>query len=192
MARCVGSYRQPATASRSPAPPPRGGPTVTHGWPRFASRAQLQILEGWDYRALGSSVSPLWTKKASVSSGRYWMRLRRLFTTAAKWSPPAEGLPRLRLRCDQRRGGGGTSRTREVVWAQHAEARGVPFPLVRLAGRDLRVLVIDTDASIVVCHSEKEAAAATFRGINDPITGCSWCRWTRRCGCPTSVDRWAG
>jgi hypothetical protein len=56
------------------------------------------------------------------------------------------------------------ARAREVVWAQHAETRGAPFPSARVAGRDLPVLVIDLDASVVVCHSEKELAAATFKG----------------------------
>jgi hypothetical protein len=52
---------------------------------------------------------------------------------------------------------------REVVWAQRAELTGEPFPAARAAGRDLPGLVIDLDASIVVCHSEKEQAAPTFK-----------------------------
>jgi hypothetical protein len=58
----------------------------------------------------------------------------------------------------------GSSRAaaREVVWAQRAELTGEPFPAARAAGRDLPGLVIDLDASIVVCHSEKEQAAPTF------------------------------
>jgi hypothetical protein len=52
---------------------------------------------------------------------------------------------------------------REVVWAQRAELSGQPFPPARAAGRELPGLVIDLDASIVVCHSEKEQAAATFK-----------------------------
>jgi hypothetical protein len=52
---------------------------------------------------------------------------------------------------------------RDVVWAQRAELSGVPFPPARAAGRDLPGLVIDLDASIVVCHSEKEHAAPTFK-----------------------------
>jgi hypothetical protein len=55
------------------------------------------------------------------------------------------------------------ARARELVWAQHAETQGAPFPPVRVAGRDLHVLVLDVDASIVICHSEKELAAATFK-----------------------------
>lgn len=53
--------------------------------------------------------------------------------------------------------------TREVVWAQRAERSGQPFPPARAAGRILPGLVIDLDASIVVCHSEKERAAPTFK-----------------------------
>jgi hypothetical protein len=41
---------------------------------------------------------------------------------------------------------------REVVWAQRAELTGEPFPPARAAGRALPGLVIDLDASIVVCH----------------------------------------
>jgi hypothetical protein len=52
---------------------------------------------------------------------------------------------------------------REVVWAQRAELTGQPFPPARAAGRVLPGLVIDLDASIVVCHSEKEQAAPTFK-----------------------------
>jgi hypothetical protein len=52
---------------------------------------------------------------------------------------------------------------REVVWAQRAELTGDPFPAARAAGRELPGLVIDLDASLVVCHSEKEQAAATFK-----------------------------
>ena len=51
---------------------------------------------------------------------------------------------------------------REVVWAQRAELTGEPFPAARAAGRELPGLVIDLDASLVVCYSEKEQAAATF------------------------------
>jgi hypothetical protein len=50
-----------------------------------------------------------------------------------------------------------------VVWAQRAEWSGQPFPPARAAGRILPGLVIDLDASIVVCHSEKELAAPTFK-----------------------------
>ena len=49
---------------------------------------------------------------------------------------------------------------REVAWAQRAEVTGAPVPAARplaarAAGVELPGLVIDTDASIVVCHSEK-------------------------------------
>jgi Transposase DDE domain group 1 len=52
---------------------------------------------------------------------------------------------------------------REVVWAQYAELSGRAFPPARAAGRALPGLVIDLDASIVVCHSEKEQTAPTFK-----------------------------
>jgi len=59
--------------------------------------------------------------------------------------------------------------TREVVWAQRAEATGTALPASLVAGapllaRDGRaVLVIDEDATLVIAHSEKEQAAATFK-----------------------------
>jgi hypothetical protein len=52
---------------------------------------------------------------------------------------------------------------REVVWAQRAEVCGVAVPAAKAAGVDLPGLVIDVDASVVVCHSEKESAAPTFK-----------------------------
>jgi hypothetical protein len=55
------------------------------------------------------------------------------------------------------------SAARELAWAQRAELSGEPFPPARAAGRVLPGLVIDLDASIVVCHSEKEQAAPTFK-----------------------------
>src|SRR3954449_6387933 len=62
---------------------------------------------------------------------------------------------------------GGVARAREaareLVWAQRAELTAEPFPPARAAGRDLPGLVIDLDASIVVCHSEKQQAAPTFK-----------------------------
>jgi hypothetical protein len=51
----------------------------------------------------------------------------------------------------------------EVGGAHHAELSGQAFPPARAAGRALPGLVIDLDASIVVCHSEKELAAPTFK-----------------------------
>lgn len=59
----------------------------------------------------------------------------------------------------------GCARTaaREVVWAQRAGLSGEPLPPAKAAGRELPGLVIDLDASIVVCHSEKEHAAPTFK-----------------------------
>jgi hypothetical protein len=57
----------------------------------------------------------------------------------------------------------GRAAAREVVWAQHAELTGKPFPSATAAGRELSGLVIDLDASVVVCHSEKEHAAPTFK-----------------------------
>ncbi|MGH3711371.1 MAG: IS1380 family transposase, partial [Pseudonocardiaceae bacterium] len=57
----------------------------------------------------------------------------------------------------------GRAAAREVVWAQRAELTGEVFPPAMAAGRVLPGLVIDLDASVVVCHSEKELAAPTFK-----------------------------
>jgi hypothetical protein len=51
---------------------------------------------------------------------------------------------------------------RELAWAQATET-GRTFPPARAAGRDIPGLVIDIDASVVICHSEKEQAAPTFK-----------------------------
>ncbi|WP_341718840.1 IS1380 family transposase [Micromonospora sp. FIMYZ51] len=51
---------------------------------------------------------------------------------------------------------------REVAWAQHAEVRGdLPQPMV--AGQRVDGLVLDIDATIVICHSEKESATRTWK-----------------------------
>ncbi|MFI5960155.1 IS1380 family transposase [Cryptosporangium sp. NPDC051539] len=51
---------------------------------------------------------------------------------------------------------------RELAWAQHADTRGdLPAPVV--AGQNVPGLVLDVDATIVVCHSEKEAATPTWK-----------------------------
>jgi hypothetical protein len=58
---------------------------------------------------------------------------------------------------------------REVAWAQRAELSGQALPASLVAGQPLLdregrpVLVIDDDATIVITHSEKERAAATFK-----------------------------
>ena len=51
---------------------------------------------------------------------------------------------------------------REVAWAQAAETRG-GIPAARAGGRDLPGLVLDIDATIVICHSEKEPATPTWK-----------------------------
>jgi hypothetical protein len=44
---------------------------------------------------------------------------------------------------------------REVAWAQAGETRDA-LPVSTVAGRPVPGLLLDVDASIVVCHSEKE------------------------------------
>ena len=51
---------------------------------------------------------------------------------------------------------------RERAWLLRAEA-GRPIPTLTCAGVDVPGLVIDFDASLVTCHSEKEGTAATFK-----------------------------
>jgi hypothetical protein len=51
---------------------------------------------------------------------------------------------------------------RELAWAQRLETRG-QLPQVSVAGRPVPGLVLDVDASIVICHSEKESATRTWK-----------------------------
>jgi hypothetical protein len=51
---------------------------------------------------------------------------------------------------------------RELAWAQRFETRG-QLPAVSVAGRPVPGLVLDVDASIVICHSEKESATRTWK-----------------------------
>ena len=55
------------------------------------------------------------------------------------------------------------ARVRRHVWAQLASGGGVPAS--KVAGTDLgETVVLDVDATLVTVHSEKESAAATFKG----------------------------
>lgn len=53
------------------------------------------------------------------------------------------------------------ARAREVAWAQAAETGRWPSSTV--AGHVIPGLVLDLDATLVVCHSEKESAASTWK-----------------------------
>lgn len=54
------------------------------------------------------------------------------------------------------------AQAREIAWAQQADTRGdLPQPAV--AGRPVDGLVLDIDATIVICHSEKESATRTWK-----------------------------
>jgi hypothetical protein len=104
------------------------------------------------------------------------------------------------------------ARAREVAWAQRAEVRGdLPQPVV--AGRQVEGLVLDIDATIVICHSEKESATRTWKktfgyhpgpglrgapgrrrvpppGPSVPLSG-STSDWLRRCRCRSApLCRW--
>ncbi len=52
---------------------------------------------------------------------------------------------------------------REVAWMQAAET-GEGIPAARAGGRELPGLVLDLDATLVTCHSQKEQAAPTYKG----------------------------
>jgi Transposase DDE domain group 1 len=55
------------------------------------------------------------------------------------------------------------AKVRRHVWAQLAASGGVPPS--KVAGTDLgETVVLDVDATLVTVHSEKESAAATFKG----------------------------
>lgn len=51
---------------------------------------------------------------------------------------------------------------RELAWAQAAETRG-GLPASKAAGRVVPGLVMDIDASVVICHSDKEDATRTWK-----------------------------
>jgi hypothetical protein len=52
---------------------------------------------------------------------------------------------------------------RETAWAQRIDTRG-GLPQTSAAGQPVPGLVVDLDASIVICHSEKESATPTWKG----------------------------
>ncbi|MGH4034146.1 IS1380 family transposase [Actinomycetota bacterium Odt1-20B] len=55
------------------------------------------------------------------------------------------------------------ARAREIAWLQAAEnEQGIPA--VRAGGREVPGLVLDLDATLVTCHSEKQDAAPTYKG----------------------------
>jgi hypothetical protein len=54
------------------------------------------------------------------------------------------------------------AQAREVAWAQPTETRGA-LPAATAAGQQIPGLVLDLDASIVICHSEKESATRTWK-----------------------------
>jgi hypothetical protein len=53
------------------------------------------------------------------------------------------------------------ARARELAWAQAAETDRLPSSTV--AGHAIPGLVLDLDATLVRCHSEKEQAAKTWK-----------------------------
>lgn len=55
------------------------------------------------------------------------------------------------------------AQAREVAWLQAAETHS-GIPAVKAGGRELPGLVLDLDATLVTCHSEKEQAAPTYKG----------------------------
>lgn len=70
---------------------------------------------------------------------------------------------------------GARARVRRGVWAQIIARHG-SIPVSRVADRDLgRTVVIRLDATLVIAHSDKEAAAGTFKGTwgHHPLT--AWC-----------------
>ncbi|MFF3062510.1 IS1380 family transposase [Streptomyces sp. NPDC057909] len=52
---------------------------------------------------------------------------------------------------------------REVAWMQAAET-GEGIPAARAGARELPGLVLDLDATLITCHSDKEQAAPTYKG----------------------------
>jgi hypothetical protein len=54
------------------------------------------------------------------------------------------------------------AQARELAWAQAIDSRG-NLPTSTAAGQPIPALVLDLDASIVICHSEKESATRTWK-----------------------------
>lgn len=78
---------------------------------------------------------------------------------------------------------------RETAWLQAAETLR-RTPSSRADGRDLPGLVLDLDATLVTCHSEREQAAATYKHGSASIRCCaSWTTparlWPPCCGLAT-------
>lgn len=55
------------------------------------------------------------------------------------------------------------AQAREVAWLQASETR-CGIPAAKAGGRELPGLVLDIDATLITCHSEKETAAPTYKG----------------------------
>ncbi|MFF0055884.1 IS1380 family transposase [Streptomyces microflavus] len=55
------------------------------------------------------------------------------------------------------------AQARETAWLQAAD-RGEGIPAARAGGRTLPGLVLDLDATLITCHSEKDQAAPTYKG----------------------------
>jgi hypothetical protein len=54
------------------------------------------------------------------------------------------------------------AQARQVAWAQHAQTRGA-LPTAMVAGQPVAGLVLDIDATIVICLSAKESATRTWK-----------------------------
>ncbi|MGX1480358.1 UNVERIFIED_CONTAM: hypothetical protein RKD50_009166 [Streptomyces canus] len=78
-------------------------------------------------------------------------------STATAWRPLADIGPAALTRLRSAR-----AVAREIAWLQAAETTG-GIPSARAGGRDLPSLVLDLDATLVTCHSEKEQAAPTYK-----------------------------
>ncbi|QCX82486.1 hypothetical protein C9F11_45530 (plasmid) [Streptomyces sp. YIM 121038] len=55
------------------------------------------------------------------------------------------------------------AQAREIAWLQAAES-GEGIPTVRAGGREVPGLVLDLDATLVTCHSEKQDTAPAYKG----------------------------
>ncbi|WP_121708784.1 IS1380 family transposase, partial [Streptomyces sp. E5N91] len=55
------------------------------------------------------------------------------------------------------------AQAREVAWLQASETR-CGIPAAKAGGREVPGLVLDIDATLITCHSEKDQAAPTYKG----------------------------
>lgn len=115
-----------------------------------------QAAVGQYQRRCAGAAAPVAQRPADPAAGSW---------SIASPGPPAATAWRLLSQLDETLAGlrAARAQARVVAWAQHADTRGRTFPQISVAGQTVEGLVLDLDATIVLCHSEKEAATRTWQ-----------------------------